>query len=134
MPPQKPKLHTKTGKLKSISKVYTVPTSTNTNAPTSNSLFGSGRQNTSTPVPNGTSNTSSQTDVQPSTSATASNALPVINSSHDTEVDQQFELELCWCIQSMENTLNSGKLSAKQGTLFERLKPINHIFARSARS
>ncbi|XP_076294881.1 UPF0488 protein CG14286 [Lasioglossum baleicum] len=30
------------------------------------------------------------------------------------EAEDQFELELCWCIQQLETCLNSGKLSDKQ--------------------
>lgn len=120
MPPQKAKLHTKTGKLKSINKAYSFPTNASSNASTVNTGPGMGRSTASIIRPtiaSNTTNTSIQTDVQPSTSATTSNATALVtNAGHDTEVDQQFELELCWCIQSMENSLNSGKLSAKQGT------------------
>lgn len=34
------------------------------------------------------------------------------------EFDQQFETELCWCIQQLQTGLKSQKLSAKQG-MFE---------------
>lgn len=30
------------------------------------------------------------------------------------EAQQQFELELCWCIQQLQIALKSGKLSSKQ--------------------
>lgn len=33
----------------------------------------------------------------------------------DSENVRQFELELAWCIQTMESSLNSGKLNANQG-------------------
>lgn len=32
----------------------------------------------------------------------------------DPEVEDQFELELCWCIQQLETSLGSGKLQEKQ--------------------
>lgn len=32
------------------------------------------------------------------------------------EAQQQFEVELCWCIQQLQNALKNGKLSPKQGT------------------
>ncbi|XP_055390353.1 UPF0488 protein CG14286 [Condylostylus longicornis] len=38
----------------------------------------------------------------------------VAGSSRDSEADCQFELELCWCIQQLENSLSSGKLNDKQ--------------------
>lgn len=34
------------------------------------------------------------------------------------EAIQQFELELCWCIQQLQAGLKSGKLNPKQGELF----------------
>lgn len=39
--------------------------------------------------------------------------------SNDDSMRQQFEMELCWCIQTLENSLVSsgGKLSEKQGNL-----------------
>lgn len=37
------------------------------------------------------------------------------SSQLDSESVQQFELELAWCIQTMESSLNTGKLNASQG-------------------
>lgn len=31
------------------------------------------------------------------------------------ELEQQFEVELCWCIQQLQVALKSGKLNSKQG-------------------
>lgn len=31
------------------------------------------------------------------------------------ENEAQMELEICWCVQQLENALNSGKLSQKIG-------------------
>ncbi|XP_075154982.1 UPF0488 protein CG14286 [Haematobia irritans] len=42
--------------------------------------------------------------------------MPIVSntsSSGNEEMDRQFELELCWCVQQMETALNSGKLSQK---------------------
>lgn len=39
-------------------------------------------------------------------------SLPLTN---DPEAEQQFQVELCWCIQQLQTTLNSGKLNPKQG-------------------
>lgn len=33
----------------------------------------------------------------------------------DSESVRQFELELAWCIQTMESSLSGGKLNATQG-------------------
>lgn len=43
------------------------------------------------------------------------NSIVAAPPTHDSGADQQFELELCWCIQSMEKTLEAGNLTAKQG-------------------
>lgn len=43
-----------------------------------------------------------------------------INTVSDSEA--QLELELCWCIQTLETSLNTGKLNAKQG-----IKPIKLV-------
>ncbi|XP_013116989.1 UPF0488 protein CG14286 [Stomoxys calcitrans] len=42
--------------------------------------------------------------------------MPIVantSSSGREEMDRQFELELCWCVQQLETALNSGKLSQK---------------------
>lgn len=38
------------------------------------------------------------------------------NVSTETAEMQQFEIELCWCIQQLQTALKSGKLNPKQGT------------------
>lgn len=58
---------------------------------------------------------------QPSTSAN-SPASSVVDTD---EADRQLELELCWCIQTMETSINSGKLNAKQGINLNLIK--NHL-------
>lgn len=35
------------------------------------------------------------------------------------ELEQQFEVELCWCIQQLQLALKSGKLNNKQGFYFQ---------------
>lgn len=35
----------------------------------------------------------------------------------DRDIFRQFELELAWCIQTMESSLNGGKLNPNQGLL-----------------
>lgn len=60
-------------------------------------------------------------------SSSAPPAAPVDNNSSaaavpfvpDTEADRQLELELCWCIQTLETSLDTGKLNAKQGKSYE---------------
>lgn len=71
MPPQRAKLHKTTGKLKTIPKLSTSPSSSNQ---------------------------------QPSTSRT----------EEDSESTRQFEIELCWCIQQFQISIDSGKLNPKQ--------------------
>lgn len=43
-----------------------------------------------------------QNDAEPSTS--------------DIDMQRQFEVELCWCIQQLQIALSTGKLSPKQGS------------------
>lgn len=35
----------------------------------------------------------------------------------DSDIEQQFEVELCWCIQQLHTALRIGKLNSKQGLL-----------------
>lgn len=49
------------------------------------------------------------------------------------EAQEKFELELAWCIQRLEETLNSGKLNQKQSKihhlrLFSSLYQYNFFF------
>lgn len=87
-PPPKNRLHNKTGKLKTINR----PTSV-------------------TPVPAAvrTNENGSSTDV--------AGPSGLASTTGTDEADRQFELELCWCIQTMETSLATGKLNAKQGKL-----------------
>lgn len=54
------------------------------------------------------------TSYGPSSSARSPAAINVETVS-DSEADRQLELELCWCIQTLETSLDTGKLNAKQG-------------------
>jgi hypothetical protein len=40
------------------------------------------------------------------------------NSINNPEVQEQFETELCWCIQQLQRALNSSKLNQKQGSMY----------------
>ena len=90
MAPQRVKLHTKTGKLKTIRSTNGIEvlqiSTTAPAAPIASSSF-----------------------VETSTLE-----LP---SSTDSEAERQFEVELCWCIQQLETSLKSGKLNEKQSNL-----------------
>lgn len=86
MPPPKSKLYNKTGKHKTINTVY------------SNSNSGAGPPRISP-------------SAAPSNATIASSTV----SEMDTEAMRQLELELCWCVQTLEVSLQSGKLSEKQG-------------------
>lgn len=81
------KLHNKTGRLKNINKSYTNPI-----------------QGTTTP--SNTANT---------TTTTAPPNVTATNNGLDAVAIEQFELELCWCIQTLEKSLELNKLNAKQG-------------------
>lgn len=86
MAPPKSRLHNKTGKLKTLNK--TTITSSNEEPQARQTLAESPPQ---------------QTDPEPGPSTLSTNN------------DEQFELELCWCIQTLETSLATGKLNAKQG-------------------
>ncbi|KRT84108.1 hypothetical protein AMK59_797, partial [Oryctes borbonicus] len=45
------------------------------------------------------------------------------------EVAQQFELELCWCIQQLQTALKSGKLNSKQ--IQDHTKALNALIKNS---
>lgn len=104
MPPRKAKLHSSTGKLKTINKAYSLPSGPATGPPTA-------------PPSSRVQATSTQTqlDAPAASPPPAQNNIVATAASHDSTADQQFELELCWCIQSMEKTLEAANLTAKQG-------------------
>lgn len=94
MPPPKAKLHKNTGRLKNI------------NSSHGNSMLSGNREHQ---VVTNTLNSRSNTRNEVSASG---------NNSAESPAIEQFELELYWCIQTLENSLNSGKLNAKQGKIF----------------
>ncbi|KAJ3662137.1 hypothetical protein Zmor_006496 [Zophobas morio] len=47
----------------------------------------------------------------------------------NVEIQEQFELELCWCIQQLQRSLNSGKLNQKQ--VQEHTKVLNSLMSNS---
>lgn len=106
MPPPKAKLHKNTGRLKNINTSY-VDTST------------ASRTNS---APTNTSN-------QPNTAQADRNrgsgliTAAATSSQANSPAIEQFELELYWCIQTLEHSLNSGKLNAKQGMTFDHFRP-----------
>lgn len=111
MPPRKAKLHSTTGKLKEINKTYSTP------APASSSS--SARNATQSSV-NGAV---TETALPASADMSAMSSRPA---GHDSAAEQQFELELYWCIQNLEKTLQAGTLNAKQGKFatFQLLRPL----------
>lgn len=102
MSPPKAKLHSKTGRLKNINKTYTSTTNS------SNSMNRTSTSRTMSQVSE-TNQNETATTTQTSTEASTSNNL------RDTPATEQFELELCWCIQTLEKSIESGKLNEKQG-------------------
>lgn len=107
MPPRKAKLHDSTGRLRSINSSYVnnsnSSNSSNRNAATTSNSSANRSNNTN--ATENRSNGSGRNEVITSTP----------NSSMETPAMEQFELELYWCIQTLENSLSSGKLNAKQG-------------------
>lgn len=105
-PPPKAKLHTTTGRLKNINSSYTS---------TSSSSASSSNRSANANSSNHSNVTNSGSNINP---AALENR---INAAESTAIEQ-FEIELYWCIQTLENSLNSGKLNPKQG------KMLNFIF------
>lgn len=97
-PPPKAKLHKSTGRLKNINSSY---------ANSSSSANSSNRS------ANATNSNSSNV---PSTAS--NNPIENRNNAIESPAVEQFELELYWCIQTLENSLNSGKLNPKQGECY----------------
>lgn len=54
---------------------------------------------------------------RPRKSSTKPIGPPVsVEECKNSDFDQEkFEVELCWCIQQLQNALKSGKLNTKQG-------------------
>lgn len=52
----------------------------------------------------------------------ATNGAAAPTSAIDADAQRQLELELCWCIQTLEASIDSGKLNAKQGTIKNGIK------------
>ncbi|XP_015603718.1 UPF0488 protein CG14286 [Cephus cinctus] len=65
----------------------------------------------------------------PSSSSSASSATSTA-SGLDLEAENQFELELCWCIQQLQIELASGKLPEKQ--MHDMDKIVNILKSNSA--
>lgn len=101
-PPSKAKLHNKTGRLKNLNKTYTNPSNNSTNSNHHNTLSAT--------------RSSTQASAQTANTIVPNNSIPSgSNGSVDSLAIEQFELELCWCIQTLNKSLESGKLTAKQG-------------------
>lgn len=98
-PPPKAKLHRTTGRLKNLNNSNENSSSNISHVSGNNRPANSSNSNAN--VPNSGSN----------------NVLGLENLNNPTEssANEQFELELYWCIQTLENSLNSGKLNPKQG-------------------
>lgn len=106
MPPPKAKLHKSTGRLKNISNSRSSSSSANReNQPTTNSSSSSNNPNTQS---------RGGGSVRQELPAARTNPTNSTNPT-DSPAIEQFELELYWCIQTLENSLSSGKLNAKQG-------------------
>lgn len=107
--PLKAKLHSKTGRVKNLNKSHI----------NSSSNVESTSQNTQSTI---SSNTRSQhqTESTRSVNVNSTHEATPSNSSgsvSDTPAAEQFELELCWCIQTLEKSIELGKLNPKQSKI-----------------
>lgn len=112
MTPPKAKLHSKTGRLKNINKTYTSATNSS-NSVNRTSVLVTAR---TMPQTNETNQNAIATQ-RVATTTTATTEPSTSNNIRDTAATEQFELELCWCIQTLEKSIESGKLNDKQGEL-----------------
>lgn len=123
MPPPKAKLHKNTGRLKNI-------TSSHGNSPST------GNRENPTSVNN---QNNPNTQVERNRTNIRNDGQANTNNSGDTPAIEQFELELYWCIQTLENSLASGKLNAKQGKFhwfsdggeYKQFHITNEIYSKS---
>ncbi|CAH0546195.1 unnamed protein product [Brassicogethes aeneus] len=58
------------------------------------------------------------------------NSEPSTSNGISPELEQQFELELCWCIQQLQTALKSGKLKDKQ--VQDHTKALNTLMSNAA--
>lgn len=106
MTPPKAKLHSKTGRLKNINKTYTSGTNS------SDSINRTSASRTTLQTNETNQNAMANQRVATTTATTEPSTS---NNIRDTAATEQFELELCWCIQTLEKSIESGKLNDKQG-------------------
>lgn len=62
--------------------------------------------------------TINSSNIPSSSNSVASTSSNSEISEMDTDATRQLELELCWCVQTLEVSLQSGKLNEKQGKIF----------------
>lgn len=110
--PLKAKLHNKTGRVKNLNKSHINTSnsasngeSTSQNAHSSTTSYAR-NQHPTDPTRSVNENSAHDT-TPPSSSGTIS----------DSPVMEQFELELCWCIQTLEKSIELGKLNPKQSKI-----------------
>lgn len=108
MPPPRARLHTRTGKLKNINK-------SNDNSPRSRVNAAPVVLAASTPA---------------NASASVGNDSPNASAALSDTNAQQFELELCWCIQTLEKSLESPSITPKAGNWF--VHPLRRPFGSLA--
>lgn len=119
--PLKAKLHNKTGRLKNLSKSYN-----NTSNSSSNDESTSQNTHLST-----SSNATIQHPTESTRSANSTHETIPPNSSgaiSDSPAIEQFELELCWCIQTLEKSIELGKLNPKQSKIYLSILVMNIKF------
>lgn len=111
--PLKAKLHYKTGRVKNLNKSHVNTTNSSSNGESTS-------QNTH-------SATSSNARIQHATESTrnvnenSTHETTPSNSSgtsSDSPAIEQFELELFWCIQTLEKSIELGKLNPKQSKIY----------------
>lgn len=107
--PLKAKLHNKTGRVKNLSKSHN---NTSNGESTSQSTHSSTSSNARIQHPTVSTRSVIENSMHETTPSNSSGAIS------DSPAIEQFELELCWCIQTLEKSIELGKLNPKQSKIF----------------
>lgn len=114
--PLKAKLHYKTGRVKNLNKTHVNTTNSSSNgASTSQNTHSATSSATNARIQHATESTQSVNEN--STHETTPSNSSGTNSS-DSPAIEQFELELFWCIQTLEKSIELGKLNPKQSKVY----------------
>lgn len=110
--PLKAKLHNKTGRVKNLNKSHINTLNSGPNGEsTSQNAHSSTTSYARIQHPTESNRSVNETATHDTTPASSSGTIS------DSPAIEQFELELCWCIQTLEKSIELGKLNPKQSKI-----------------